>query len=289
MRLKKKIWQYTTNGELVATWESLYKIKIETELNITNICNCCNGRQKTAYGYVWSFAELTPEGVAENLTKRIGQAKKQESNQTKNTKMTPYLRYVKYLYHEYRDYCIEEEFVKGISDISTVDLPLLLKRWFSVGRKFTLYNMRNLLYKCNSHGVPKLLRYLECVEMAVASATFKMADWRGVVDSVMRTIAEERNFLWYNNQAKKTNNIPIVALAENTLEPLAVFSSLNEAVGVVGNENVAGSVKFGSTTAGCKWQRYSDYKAGKPVVEEKRPRNKTFDNNPFEYGIKSLI
>ena len=289
MRLKKKIWQYTTNGEHVETWESLYKIKIETVLNIANICNCCNGRQKTAYGYVWSFAELTPEGVAENLTKRIGQAKKQESKPTKNTKMSPYLKYVKYLYWQWRDYNEEAAFLEYVCGKILGELPRQFGFIFNIGRGFTMYNARNLLYKCIEPEVKRFRKYLENVEMSVAAATFKMADWRGVVDAVMRTVCEEWKYALPTSNVGHKNNIPLVALDPETLQPFAVFQSRQEAIGVVCNTSIPNAEKFGSTVSGAKWMKHADFLAGKPLVQEQRPQDKSLENNPFVYGIKSLI
>lgn len=200
-----------------------------------------------------------------------------------------YIEHARQLYSEYRDYAVEDEFIKSIAGVKLTELPRHYVYWLNISRKFTMYNARNLMYLCNEPNVVKLLRYLEKVEMDVAAATCKMRDWRGVVDAVMRTISEE----WRDSlpvcRAGKRNCIPVVALHPLTLEPLMVFGSTLEAVGVTGNMNVMNAMKFGSTVAGAKWQKHSDYLAGKPIVQEKRPRDKPRETNPFETGVESLV
>ena len=56
-RLKNKIYQYTTNNELVKIWES-YKELENNGYYIHNISKCCNGRRKTHKGYKWSYEPL---------------------------------------------------------------------------------------------------------------------------------------------------------------------------------------------------------------------------------------
>lgn len=52
----KAINQYTLSGEFVTTWTYLGEIKNTLGYRISNICACCNGRQKNAYGFQWRFA-----------------------------------------------------------------------------------------------------------------------------------------------------------------------------------------------------------------------------------------
>lgn len=200
-----------------------------------------------------------------------------------------YIEHARQLYSEYRDYAVEDEFTKSIAGVKLTELPHQFKYWLNIGRKFTMYYARNLMYHCTEPNVRKLLQYLEDVEMEVAAATCKMRDWRGVVDAVMRTIAEE----WRDSlpvcRVGKRNCIPVAALEPETLEPLMVFGSMLEAVGVVGNLNVMNAMKFGSTVAGAKWQKHAEYLAGKPIVQEKRPRDKPREVNPFEIGVESLV
>jgi hypothetical protein len=271
---EKRIQQFTTDGQLVATWESATAVQDTLGWCKTGISACCLGKVKTSHGYVWGFED---KAAKNNAVKPV------------DKEPSPYTTYVKQLYGEYRDYDVEDEFAKSIAGAKLTELPRHYIYWLTISRKFTMYNARNLMYHCNEPNVRKLLRYLEDVEMEVAAATCKMRDWRGVVDAVMRTIAEE----WRDSlpvcRAGKRNCIPVAALHPETLEPLMVFNSTLEAVGVTGNMNVMNAMKFGSTVAGVKWQKHADYLAGKPIVREKRPRDKPYEVNPFETGVESLV
>lgn len=49
----KKVYQYTKDGVLVKEWCSLSEIGRVLGFNIGCISRCCNGNQKTSYGYIW--------------------------------------------------------------------------------------------------------------------------------------------------------------------------------------------------------------------------------------------
>lgn len=54
--------QYTTDGEHIATFNSIKDASTATGINISSICLCCKGRQgkvkrKTAGGFVWRYVE----------------------------------------------------------------------------------------------------------------------------------------------------------------------------------------------------------------------------------------
>ena len=52
----KVVYQYTINGEFVNKWDSMteaVKSLGKTQREVTHITACCNGRSKTAFGYVW--------------------------------------------------------------------------------------------------------------------------------------------------------------------------------------------------------------------------------------------
>lgn len=51
----KAVGQYTTSGQLLATFYSLAEANEATKVNKGNICSCCKGRQQTAGGYVWRY------------------------------------------------------------------------------------------------------------------------------------------------------------------------------------------------------------------------------------------
>lgn len=286
---RKKVYQYTAEGELVATWDSLQDVQDSTVYFKANISAACNGKCRTSYGYVWSFVELTPTEVAAKSEPRRKPAETKTTVKPADITMQPYLKYVKYLYSGFRNYAVEEEFTKSIEGVKLTDLPHQFKYWLNISRKFTMYYARNLMYHCGEPNVVKLLRYLEDVELAVAAATCKMSDWRGVVDAIMRTIAEEWRYSLPESNNGKRRCIPAVALHPETLEPLMVFGSTVEAVGVTGTTNIQNSMKFGSVSAGARWQAYADWKAGKPLPKEKIPRDKTYETNPFEFGVESLV
>lgn len=56
--LSKQVYQYTLDGELVKVWDSILDIEIECGFARAAISYCCNGKRKTAYGYIWSFEPL---------------------------------------------------------------------------------------------------------------------------------------------------------------------------------------------------------------------------------------
>ena len=56
---KKTICQYTLSGKYVATYSSFHEVERELGFCCSNIHNCCNGKKKTAYGYVWRYKHDT--------------------------------------------------------------------------------------------------------------------------------------------------------------------------------------------------------------------------------------
>jgi len=57
-KTKKPVIQLTKSGEILATYESLSKVKEALKIsNISNISEVCKGKRKTAYGYRWRFRE----------------------------------------------------------------------------------------------------------------------------------------------------------------------------------------------------------------------------------------
>lgn len=49
--------QYTSDGIFIRKWESLKDVSRTFGFNVTYIRQCCRGKQKTAYGYIWRYAE----------------------------------------------------------------------------------------------------------------------------------------------------------------------------------------------------------------------------------------
>lgn len=59
--LRRPIAQFDLNGKYIRTWES--RAEIERKLNVSggNITTCCQGKQKTAYGFLWLYADQIAE------------------------------------------------------------------------------------------------------------------------------------------------------------------------------------------------------------------------------------
>lgn len=51
------VFQYTLDGDFVRVWPSLSEIQRELGFAYTNIQSCCIGKRKTAYGFVWKYAD----------------------------------------------------------------------------------------------------------------------------------------------------------------------------------------------------------------------------------------
>lgn len=51
---RKKVAQYTLDGELVKVWDSAVDC-ICYGFSRVAICNCCNGKGKTHKGYIWRY------------------------------------------------------------------------------------------------------------------------------------------------------------------------------------------------------------------------------------------
>lgn len=51
----KQVGQYDLNGNLIATWKSTMEIQRQLGFRNGNISNCCLGKIKTAYGYIWKY------------------------------------------------------------------------------------------------------------------------------------------------------------------------------------------------------------------------------------------
>lgn len=49
----KKVYQYDIAGNFIKEWNCLSDVQRELNILVTHITACCNGRQKTAGGYIW--------------------------------------------------------------------------------------------------------------------------------------------------------------------------------------------------------------------------------------------
>jgi len=54
---KKSIIQYDSKDNFIRLYNSIKEAGDTTQLIPTNICACCNGRQKTAGGFIWKYAK----------------------------------------------------------------------------------------------------------------------------------------------------------------------------------------------------------------------------------------
>ena len=53
----KKILQFTKSGEFIKEWPSIREASKQLKINFGNISSCCNGKRKSAGGYVWKYPE----------------------------------------------------------------------------------------------------------------------------------------------------------------------------------------------------------------------------------------
>lgn len=49
----KKVYQYDLLGNFIKEWRCLSDVQRHLNILVTHITACCNGRQKTAGGYIW--------------------------------------------------------------------------------------------------------------------------------------------------------------------------------------------------------------------------------------------
>ena len=51
----KKILQFTKSGEFIKEWPSFCEAERELGIAKSNICSCCNGKLKSAGGFIWMY------------------------------------------------------------------------------------------------------------------------------------------------------------------------------------------------------------------------------------------
>ena len=51
----KKILQFTKSGEFIREWPSTREASRQLKINCGNIWSCCNGKYKSAGGYIWKY------------------------------------------------------------------------------------------------------------------------------------------------------------------------------------------------------------------------------------------
>lgn len=52
----KPILQFSKNGMLIKRWDSLQSIREGLGYSCGNVCMCCQGKAKQAYGFLWQYA-----------------------------------------------------------------------------------------------------------------------------------------------------------------------------------------------------------------------------------------
>lgn len=58
-KTSKKVYQYTKVSKKINEYQSAWEVHRQLGYDQSSICRACNGVQKTAYGYIWSYEELT--------------------------------------------------------------------------------------------------------------------------------------------------------------------------------------------------------------------------------------
>lgn len=56
-RTSKRVFQYALDGTFIREWPSTQEVERRLGYFSGNISNCCLGKQKTAYNYIWKYAE----------------------------------------------------------------------------------------------------------------------------------------------------------------------------------------------------------------------------------------
>lgn len=56
-KCSKKVKQYTLEGELLKEWQSTMEIQRQLGFSNGNISQCCLGKHKHAYNFIWEYAE----------------------------------------------------------------------------------------------------------------------------------------------------------------------------------------------------------------------------------------
>lgn len=56
-KCSKPVLQFTLDNILIKEYPSIKQVERETGFAQGNICNCCKGRYKQAYGYKWKYKE----------------------------------------------------------------------------------------------------------------------------------------------------------------------------------------------------------------------------------------
>lgn len=60
----KQVFQYSQSGELINNYSSVKEIERQTGYYSSVISECCNTKRNTAYGFVWSYTQLTKNQIS---------------------------------------------------------------------------------------------------------------------------------------------------------------------------------------------------------------------------------
>lgn len=56
-RCSLKVNQYDTAGKLIKQWKNSRAIYLETKMSDWSISECCRGNRRSAYGFIWRYAD----------------------------------------------------------------------------------------------------------------------------------------------------------------------------------------------------------------------------------------
>ena len=57
-KLSKKVIQYDLDGNIIKIWDSLSQINRHKGFSVSGICQCCNNKIKTIYGFKWEYKKI---------------------------------------------------------------------------------------------------------------------------------------------------------------------------------------------------------------------------------------
>lgn len=53
---KREVFQFSKSGEKIGVFPNILTVCTENNWRSSHLVDCCNGKRKTAYGYIWRFA-----------------------------------------------------------------------------------------------------------------------------------------------------------------------------------------------------------------------------------------
>lgn len=55
--LSKRVYQYDLDNNFIKKWESVMEIQRQLKYYSSAISECCNGKRRIAYGYIWKYTQ----------------------------------------------------------------------------------------------------------------------------------------------------------------------------------------------------------------------------------------